>query len=156
MSAAGAAHVAPASVECATRMSPSVSIVSSSESNECHTATQFPSPSVVSCGNRSSPASLPAFVLSATGAVHVAPPCVERTTRMSLSVSIVPSSESLESHTATQLPCPSVVTCAAKSSPAPASAFPLSAAGAVQVTPASVERATKMSPSAPTVPSSES
>ena len=93
----------------------------------------------------SSPESVAALVFSAAGAVQVAPASLERETRMSWSVPIVPPSESVEFQTATQFPAPSVVTCGCQSSPESVAALVLSAAGAVQVAPASLERATRMS-----------
>ena len=61
----------------------SVSIDPPSVSLEAQTATQVPAPSVATCGEWSSPASLPALVLSAVGAVQVAPAFVERAIRRS-------------------------------------------------------------------------
>ena len=46
-------------------------------------ATQLPAPSVVTWGDQSSPTSVAALVLRATGAVHVVPLSVERATRIS-------------------------------------------------------------------------
>ena len=115
------------------------------QSSESHTATQLPAPSVATCGSESPPESLAALVLRAAGAVQVAPSSVERATRMSASVPIVPPSVSSEPQTATQFPAPSVATCGLPSYPESLAALVLSAAGAVQVAPASVERATRMS-----------
>ncbi len=67
LSAAGADQVAPLLVECAIRMSSSVPIVPPSESAEPHTATQLPTPSVVTCGELSVPESVAALVFSAIG-----------------------------------------------------------------------------------------
>ena len=58
-------------------------IVLPSVSLECQTATQFPAPSVVTCGAQSPPESVAALVSSAAGAVQVAPASLERETRMS-------------------------------------------------------------------------
>src|SRR3990170_2651722 len=109
--AAGAVHEAPLSVERETRMSRSVPIVPPTFSLEPQTTTQLPAPSVVTCGLKSPPESVAALVLRAAGAVQVAPLLVERETRISRSVPIVPPRLSLESHTAIQLPAPSLVTC---------------------------------------------
>src|SRR3990170_4604801 len=73
--------------------------------------------------------SVPAFELRAAGAVHEAPLSVERETRMSRSVPIVPPTFSLELQTATQLPAPSVVTWGLTSAPESEAALVLRAAG---------------------------
>ena len=117
-----------------------------------HTAIQLPAASVVNSGELSSPESEPAFAFKGAGAVQLAPASVERDTRMSVSVPIVPPRLSHDCHTATQLPAASVVTWGALSVPASEPAFVFKGAGAVQVAPASVERATRISPSVPMVP----
>ena len=83
-------------------------IVLPSVSSESQTATQFPAPSVATCGLWSLPESVAALVLSAAGAVQVAPSSLERETRMSMSLPIVPPRFSVDSQTATQFPAPSV------------------------------------------------
>lgn len=82
----------------------------------------------------------------------MAPASVERDTRISESVPIVPSRPSAEYQTATQLPALSVVIEQPESAPESDAALLFSGAAAVQVAPASVERAVRMSDSSPIVP----
>ena len=109
-SKAGAVHVAPLSVDVATKMSGSVPAVPPRVSSDCHTATQLPAPSAATWGETSKPASKAAFVLSTVGVVHVNPLFIDVATKMSSSEPRVPSKVSSECHTASQLPAPSVVT----------------------------------------------
>ena len=69
----GAVHVAPLSVDVATKMSASVPAVPPRFSSDRHTATHLPEASVVTRGSKSCPVSEAALVLSRIGAVHVAP-----------------------------------------------------------------------------------
>jgi hypothetical protein len=109
-SGAGSDHVAPSSVERATRMSPSLPIVPPSVSREPQTAIQVPARSVSICGPSSSPKSVAALVLSGTGAVQLAPSSLERATKMSVSHVHGGTTALFVLQTATQWPVPSVAT----------------------------------------------
>ena len=111
-------------------MSSSVPMVPPRSSLEFQTATQLPAPSVVTWGLESDPESVAALLLRGAGAVQEAPLSVERATRMSSSVPMVPPRSSRDSQTATQLPAPSVVTWTSSSNPESVAALVLRGTGA--------------------------
>ena len=122
----GAVHVAPLSCERDTKIS--LGMVPLLCNPKCQTATEFPMPSDVTCGNSSLAISSNALMFSRLGAVQVVPLSVDRDTKISLSVP-EPARSSVDSQTAPQLPEPSVVTCGNESCPESVVALVLSKTG---------------------------
>src|SRR5262245_593754 len=122
---------------------------------DSHTATQCPSSSSASRGDPSDAESLPAFALSGMGFDQFAPPSRLRATRMSESVPIVFPRLSVDDHAATQMPCVLIAINGWPSVPASVPAFVLSGFASDQLTPLSIDRENRMSPSPPMVLPSE-
>ncbi len=121
-------------------------------SKERQTATQVPTPAAM-VGELSLSVSVAAFVLRGTGRSQVPASSVERDTRTSGSMKIVPPRSSVEDHTAAQCPNPFVAMWGFPSAADTGSlgAFPLSAAAGLQLTPLSIDWAIRMSLSRPMV-----
>ncbi len=133
-------------------MSPSSPVIPPKLSVVSHTAIQLPAASEVSWMFKSFPESMSALTFNAAGGVQVDPLSAERDNKMSPSSPMDPPRLSKDCQTAIQLPAESVVSWGSQSSPESVAALVFSAAGSVQVWPASVEREKRISSSVPSGP----